>query len=100
MGGGAGVVQGGEDTRGATFLDEVTYDLVVEVFDGVPLDLLPDILLLLGLECQLNENLLQLLVDVVDTKLLERVVLRFSEQYIPMSRMIVNTSKISKPKIS
>ena len=43
--------------------------------DGRPLDLLSDVLLLLGLERELDEDLLQLLVDVVDAELLEGVVL-------------------------
>ena len=73
--GGARVVQRREDTRGTALLDEVAHDLVVEVLDGIPLDLFPNILFLLGLEGELDEDLLQLLVDVVDAQLLERVVL-------------------------
>ena len=63
----AGVVEGSKDAGGTAFLDEVADNLVVEVLDGCPLDLLSDVLLLLGLECELDEDLLQLLVDVVDT---------------------------------
>jgi hypothetical protein len=43
--------------------------------DGSPLDLLADVLLLLGLEGELDEDLLELLVDVVDAQLLKAVVL-------------------------
>ncbi len=75
MGGSAGVVERSEDTRRAAFLDEVAHNLVVEVLDWCPFDLLPDVLLLLGLQRELNEDLLQLLVDVIDAQLLERVIL-------------------------
>lgn len=47
--------------------------LVVEIVDGCPFDLLPNILVLFSLECELNEDLLQLLIDVVDAQLLEAV---------------------------
>ena len=67
MGSSAGVVQGSEDSWRATLFNKVAHDLVVEVLDGCPLDLLSDVLLLLGLERELDEDLLQLLVDVVDT---------------------------------
>ena len=42
--------------------------------DGRPLDLLSDVLLLLGLEREIDEDLLQILVDVVDAELREGVV--------------------------
>lgn len=67
MCGGASVVESGKDTGWTTFLDEVAYDLVVEVVDRCPLDLLANVFFLLGLEGELNEDLLELLVDVVDT---------------------------------
>jgi hypothetical protein len=44
-------------------------------FDRGPLDLLPDVFLLLSLEGELDEDLLELLVDIVDAQLLETVVL-------------------------
>ena len=44
-------------------------------FDGSPLDLLAYILFLFRLQGELNEDLLKLFVDIVDTKLLEAVVL-------------------------
>jgi len=69
------VVQGSEDSRGATLLDEITDDLVVEVFDFRPLNLLTNIFLLLSLESQLDKNLLQLFVDIIDAELLEGVFL-------------------------
>jgi hypothetical protein len=70
-----GVVQGSEDSRGATLLNEIADDLVVEVFDFRPLNPLTDIFLLLGLESQLDKNLLQLLVDIIDAELFEGVFL-------------------------
>lgn len=69
------VVQGSKDSRGATLLNKIADDLVVEVFDLRPLDPLTYVFLLLGLEGQLDENLLQLFVDVVDAELLKRVFL-------------------------
>jgi hypothetical protein len=70
-----GIVQGSEDSRGATLLNEIADDLVVEVFDLRPLNPLTNIFLLLGLESQLDENLLQLFVDIIDAKLFERIFL-------------------------
>ena len=69
------VVQRCENTRGSAFLDEIAYDLVVEVLDRRPLDLLANVLFLFGLEGEFNEDLLELLVDVIDAKLLKGVVL-------------------------
>ena len=69
------IVEGCEDAGRPALLDKVAHDLVVEVLDGRPLDLLRSVLLLLGLERELDEDLLQLLVDVVDAKLLKGVVL-------------------------
>lgn len=69
------VVQGSKYSRRATLLDEIADDLVVEVFDFRPLNLLTNIFLLLGLESQLNENLLQLFVDIIDAELFEGVFL-------------------------
>lgn len=68
------VVQGGKDSRGTTFFDQVAHDLVIEVLDGRPLDLLADVFFLLSLEGKLDEDLLEFLVDVVDAQLLEAVV--------------------------
>ena len=68
---GTGVVESGENTRWATFFDQVAHDLVVEVLDRSPLDLLPDIFLLFSLEGQFDEDLLQLLVDIVNAQLFE-----------------------------
>jgi hypothetical protein len=69
------VVQGSEDSRGATLLNEIADDLVIEVFDFRPLDPLTNIFLLLGLESQLDENLLQLFIDIIDAELFEGVFL-------------------------
>jgi hypothetical protein len=75
-----GIVQSSEDPRGAALLNKVADDLVIEVFDLRPLDLLTDIFFLFSLQSQLDEDLLQLLVDVVDAELFERIFLecRFS----------------------
>ena len=102
VGGRASVVQRGKDAWGPAFLDEVADDLVVEVLDGRPLDLLADVLLLLGLEGELDEDLLELLVDVVDAKLLERVILYGIIVVRDQNRTIIVklTSNISKPKMS
>lgn len=69
------VIQGGEDPRGSTLLNEIADDLVVEIFDFRPLDPLTNIFLLLSLEGQLDENLLQLFVDIIDAELFEGVIL-------------------------
>jgi len=53
-----GIVQSSENSRRAAFLNEIAYDLVVEIFNFGPLNLLADIFFLLGLECQLDKNLL------------------------------------------
>lgn len=52
------VVQGSKDTGRSTLFDEVTYDLVVEVFDRRPLNLFTDVFLLLTLQGKLDEDLL------------------------------------------
>lgn len=70
----ASIIQGSENTRRSLLFDQVAHDLVIEVLDWRPLDLFPDILLLLSLERQFDENLLQLLVDIIDAELLKRVV--------------------------
>ena len=72
---GASVVKCGENPRGLAFLNEITDNFVIEVVDRRPFDLLPDVFFLLGLERQLNKDLLEFLVHIVDAKLLERVVL-------------------------
>ena len=58
MGCRACVVEGCENTRRTTFFDQVAHDLVVEVLDWIPLDLLPNVLLLFSLESEFDENLL------------------------------------------
>jgi len=62
--------------------------------------LLSDVFLLLRLERQLNENLLKLLVDVVNAKLFERVILTSVSADMLYLCFRCHTSKISKPKIS
>ena len=71
---GTSVVESCEDTRRTAFLNEIANDLVIEVLDRRPFDLFPNVLLLLGLQREFDEDLLKLLVDIVDTKLLEGVV--------------------------
>ena len=75
-----GIIQSSEDPRRAAFLNKVADDLVIEVFDLRPLDLLTDIFFLLSFQSQLDEDLLQLFVDVVDAELFEGIFLgcRFS----------------------
>ena len=75
------IVQCRKNARRSTLLDEIAHDLVVEIFDRCPFDLLPDIFLLLRLQSKFDENLLQLLVDVVDTELLERIILENNEHF-------------------
>ncbi|SRR6266702_2296924 len=70
-----GIVQSSENPRRAALLNKVADDLVIEVFDLCPLDLLTDIFFLFSLQSQLDEDLLQLFVDVVDAELLERIFL-------------------------
>ena len=55
-------------------LNEVANDFVVEKVHVGPVDVLPLVLFLLLLQDKLNEELLQLLVAIVYTKLLEAVV--------------------------
>ena len=84
------IVQGSEDSRGATLLNKIADDLVVEVFDLRPLNPLTYVFLLLGLEGQLDENLLQLFIDVVDAELLKRVFLELRFSVASRSRLKVS----------
>mmetsp|Transcript_5177 Transcript_5177/g.15831 ORF Transcript_5177/g.15831 Transcript_5177/m.15831 type:complete len:671 (-) Transcript_5177:136-2148(-) len=70
------VVEEGEHSGRALALDEIAADLVVEELDRLPLDLLASVLVLLLLQGEVDEDLLQLLVNVVDTQLLKAVVLK------------------------
>lgn len=70
-----GIIESGENAWGALLLDKIADNLVVEVFDWRPLDLFSDILLLLRFQCEFNKDLLKFLIDVVDAKLLKRVIL-------------------------
>ena len=81
MGRRAGIVEGGKNPRWATFFDQVAYDLIVEILNRSPLDFLPNVFFLFSLEGEFDEDLLQLLVDVIDAELFERVILksRFSK---------------------
>ena len=69
------IVKGSEYAWWAPLFNEITYDLIIEELDRCPGDLLSSILFLFSLEGQFDEDLLQFLVDIVDTELLERVVL-------------------------
>ena len=72
----AGVIKDGQDARLRRLgLDEVADDLIVEEWDRLPGDAFGRILVLLGTQRKLNEDLLQLLVDIVDAHLLEAVLL-------------------------
>jgi len=69
-------IRDAEDARRRRLgLDQVAHDLVIEKADVRPADALLSVLLLLGLQRQLDEDLLQLLVHIVDTELLEAVLL-------------------------
>lgn len=58
MGCGAGIIKGCENAGWTTFFDQVAYNLVVEILDRVPLNLLSDVFLLFSLEGELDEDLL------------------------------------------
>jgi len=55
---GSCIVQGREDSWGATFFDQVADNLVVKIFDRCPIDFFPYVFFLLGFECQFDEDLL------------------------------------------
>ena len=74
--GSAGIIEGSKNARRSLLLDQVADNLVVEELDRCPFDLFPIVLFLFPLQCQLDEDLLQLLVDVVDAELFERVILK------------------------
>jgi len=58
VGRGDGVVERGKDARRPLLFNQVADNLVVEVIDRRPLDLLADVLLLLRLERELDKDLL------------------------------------------
>lgn len=58
-----GFIKKGNETDGF-LLNQVANGLVIEVFHGLPFDSFADVLLLLALECQLNEQLLELLIAI------------------------------------
>lgn len=87
-----GVVESCKDTGGTFSFNQLADDCVVKdclisthrtlsihswglTLDRGPLDLLSDVFLLLSFERELDKDLLELLVDVINTELLERVVL-------------------------
>ena len=67
----ASVIQCRKDSGRSPFFNKVTDNLVVEVFNGRPLNLFSNIFLLFRLESQLYKYLLEFLVDIVDAKLLK-----------------------------
>jgi hypothetical protein len=69
------IVKSRKDSGWSTFLNKVAYNFIVEIFDGRPFDFFANVFFLFSFEGQLDENLLELLVDVVDTELLKAVVL-------------------------
>lgn len=54
----SGIIQGGKNSRWATFFNQIADNLVVEIVDWCPLNLLAYVFLLLGFEGELDENLL------------------------------------------
>ena len=68
-----------EETRGPGAVQQLANDLVVEERDGGPGDALVLVLDLLGVQGQLDEDLLELLVHVVDAQLFEGVALEHLE---------------------
>ena len=67
------VVKERKDSDGTLALNELAHNDIVKKLDRRPIDALLDILFLLFLERQLDENLLQFLVDKVDTCVEEMV---------------------------
>lgn len=70
------VVQGSKDPWRSALFYQVAHNLIVEVLDGGPFNLLADVFLLFGLQGQFDEDLLQFLVDIIDAQLLKRVILK------------------------
>lgn len=69
------VVEQREEAGRSLSFDEFAHDLVVEILDGSPLNAFVYILLLLSLQCQFDKVLLEFLVHIIDTELLETVAL-------------------------
>ena len=74
--GGSHVIHHREDSRGSLALYELTDGEVVEILDIFPLYSLLFVLLLLGFQGKLDEDLLQLLVDKIYAKLFESILLK------------------------
>jgi hypothetical protein len=68
------IINGSKHAAARRF-NQLANDRVVKVVDVSPRNALANIVVLLLLQCQLDEQLLQLLVAVVDEKLLKSVVL-------------------------
>ena len=63
----ASIIQSCENPWRSFLFYQLTHNLIVEIIDGRPLNLFPCILFLLRLQSQLNEDLLKLLIDIIDT---------------------------------
>lgn len=69
--------------------NQVTDNLIIEVVYWGPVDSFLYILFLFCLQCQLNEDLLQLLVDKVDTELLKTIFLSIHKNIFDIIMMIL-----------
>ena len=58
MGRRAGVIEGCENARWATFFYQVAHNLVVEILDWGPLNFFPNVFFLFSLESELDKDLL------------------------------------------
>lgn len=65
--GGTCIVKSRKDARRSALFDEVAHNLVVEVLDWRPRDLFSDVFLLLSLQRKFDKDLLQLLVNIINT---------------------------------
>lgn len=90
MGRSSRIIEGCEDTGRTSFLNEIAHDLVVEVLDRCPLNLFAHVFFLLRFQRQLNEDLLEFFINVVDAKLLKRVVLEdFKSIYVEYANDVI-----------
>jgi len=95
------IIEGSKDTGRSLSFNQFAYNGVVEdcyqlegfstqacpTFDGCPLDLLSHVLLLLCFEGELDEDLLEFLVDIIDTQLFETVILENLETAVVLARL-------------
>ena len=57
----------------ASVFNEFAHRKVVMILDHLPFNALLSVLLLLGTKCQLNEELVQFLINIIDAQLFESV---------------------------